>query len=163
MIYKKTSETSMDLPSMDQLLENSKKTYFWSILGSNWSKLALQIFFRKIGLLYIWGTIVTHLCTKNQKKLMNQSRENSKKPYFWSILGPNWAKVAPQFFSNKNQILLNLNCYSYAALYKKSEKTNEPISRKFQKTLFLVHFGPKLGQMGPKKFFIENQTLLHLR
>ena len=61
---------------MNQSRENSKKPYFWSILGPNWAKLGQKIFFSKIGLRHIRGTIVSHLCTKNQKKLMNQSREN---------------------------------------------------------------------------------------
>ena len=94
------------------ILKKSPKTFFFVHLGPNF-------FFRKTWLLYIWGTIVTHLCTKNQKKLMTKSRENSIKPYFWSILCPNWAKLAPIFFSK-----IGL-CYIRGTMV-----TRKPISRK---------------------------------
>ena len=38
--------------------------------------------FSKIGLGHIMGIAITHLCAKNQKKLMKESRENVKKPGF---------------------------------------------------------------------------------
>ena len=38
--------------------------------------------FSKIGLGHIMGIANTHLCAKNQKKLMKESRENVKKPSF---------------------------------------------------------------------------------
>ena len=39
-------------------------------------------FFLKIGLGHIMGIGNTHLCAKNQKKLMMKSRANAKKPVF---------------------------------------------------------------------------------
>ena len=43
--------------------------------------------FSEIGLGHILGIANTHLCAKNQTKLMMKSRENAKKPvfpaYFW--------------------------------------------------------------------------------
>ena len=39
-------------------------------------------FFSKIGLGHIMGIANTHLCAKNQKKLMMKSRENAKKSVF---------------------------------------------------------------------------------
>ena len=39
-------------------------------------------FFYKIGLGHVLGIANTHLCAKNQKKLMMKSRENAKKPVF---------------------------------------------------------------------------------
>ena len=56
--------------------ENPEKPYFWAILGPFYPKFAKNFFFLKIGLRHIWGFMVTHLCAKNQKKLMNQSWEN---------------------------------------------------------------------------------------
>ena len=44
-------------------------------------------FFSKIGLGHILGIIITHLCAKNQKKLMMKSRENAKKRFFRDISG----------------------------------------------------------------------------
>ena len=41
--------------------------------------------FSKIGLNHILGIIHTHLCAKNQKKLMMKSRENAKKTDFSGI------------------------------------------------------------------------------
>ena len=39
-------------------------------------------FFSKIGLGHITGIANTHLCAKNQKKLLKESRKNVKKPGF---------------------------------------------------------------------------------
>ena len=41
-------------------------------------------------------------------------------------------------------------------LCKKSEKTNEPIFRKVQKTLFLSRFGRARARMGGTRIFLEN-------
>ena len=38
--------------------------------------------FSKIGLGHIMGIANTHLCAKNQEKLMMKSRENAKEPLF---------------------------------------------------------------------------------
>ena len=38
--------------------------------------------FLKIGLDHILGIPDTHICAKNQKKIMMKSRENAKKPVF---------------------------------------------------------------------------------
>ena len=56
------------------------------------------------------ATKSTHLCAKNLKKLMMKSRENAKKPVF-----PAFSKIGYCLF---------------ASLCRKSEKSNEPISRK---------------------------------
>ena len=39
-------------------------------------------FFSKIGLGHVLSIANTHLCAKNQKKLMMKSRKNAKKPVF---------------------------------------------------------------------------------
>ena len=83
-------------------------------------------FSSKIGLGHVIGIANAHLCAKNQKKLMMKSRENAKKPVFRhisGIFGRKWifsGNRAPSHFGH---------CY-FAPLCQKSEKTNEPISRK---------------------------------
>ena len=44
-------------------------------------------FFSKIGLALVLSIVNTHLCAKNQKKLMIKSRENAKKPVFPAYFG----------------------------------------------------------------------------
>ena len=71
----------------------------------------------KIELGHIMGIANTHLCAKNQKKLMKESRENVKKPVF------------PAYFRYFRPEKNFGDCH-FASLCQKSEKTNEPISRK---------------------------------
>ena len=52
--------------------ENAKKTGF---SGTFPAFSAGKKFFPKIGLRHILGIAILHLCAKNQKKLMSQSRE----------------------------------------------------------------------------------------
>ena len=54
----------------------------------------IKKFFSKIGLGHIMGIANTHLCAKNQKKLMKESRENVKKNGFSGIF--------PVFSAGKN-------------------------------------------------------------
>ena len=56
----------------EQILQKVQKTLFLGIFGP---KLAQKIFFSKIGLRHILGITILHLCAKNQKKQMSQSRE----------------------------------------------------------------------------------------
>ena len=75
-----------------------------------------------------------HLCAKNQKKLMMKSRENVKKPVF-----PAYFRHFPpeKYVSRKSDstMLWAFLIPSYLC-EKKSEKTNDEISRKCQKTGF---------------------------
>ena len=51
-------------------------------------------FYSKIGLGHIMGIVNTHLCAKNQKRLMMKSRENAKKPVFPAYSGIfGWKKI----------------------------------------------------------------------
>ena len=74
-------------------------------------------FFSKI------GHFNTHLCAKNQEKLMMKSRENAKKPVFPAFL------VGKIFFP-ENRAPSHFGYCHFASLCHKSEKTNEPILRK---------------------------------
>ena len=58
-------------------------------------------FFSKIGLGHILGIINTHLCAKNQKKLMIKSRENAKKsgfPAYFRYFRPEKNFIMRKFF-----------------------------------------------------------------
>ena len=55
---------------MNQSLRNQEKPHFGPVFCPNWPQ---KIFFRKSG--HILGITILHLCAKNQKKLMSQSRE----------------------------------------------------------------------------------------
>ena len=83
-------------------------------------------FFSKIGLGHIMGIANTHLCAKNQKKLMKESRENVKKLGFRHISGIFDRK---KIFSGNQAPSYFGDCH-FASLCQKSAKTNEPISRK---------------------------------
>ena len=56
----------------DPVFHKVQKTRFLAVF---WPKFAQKNFFSKIGLRHIRGFIVMHLCAKNQKILMIQSRE----------------------------------------------------------------------------------------
>ena len=138
---------------MNQSWENSKKPNFWSILGPNLARLAPNFFFRKIGLHYTWGSIVTHLCTKNQKKLMKQSWENSKKPYFWSILGPNWAQLAPKNFFRKFRLHYTWGIIVTHLCPKIEKNLMSQSPENSEKPYFWSILGPNWAQLAPKYFF----------
>ena len=108
---------------MIQFRENPKWPYF---LGHFGPKFAQKDFFMKIDLYQILGYFVPHHCAKNQKNLMIQSRENPKWPYFWAIFGPN----LPKHFFYENWAPSHFRTLCSPSLCKKSEKSNDPISRK---------------------------------
>ena len=58
--------------SNEAILHKVQKTLFLGIFGP---KLAQKIFFSKVELRHILGITILHLCAKNQKKQMSQSRE----------------------------------------------------------------------------------------
>ena len=82
-------------------LHKVQKTLF---LGSFWPKFAQKKFFSKIGLRHILGIAILHLCAKNQKTLMSQSREklvtdertdDHRLIYRTSEVGPKSQEVCP--------------------------------------------------------------------
>ena len=56
----------------EAILHKVQKTLF---LGGFWPKFAQKISFPKIGLRYILGIAILHLCAKNHQKIMSQSRQ----------------------------------------------------------------------------------------
>ena len=56
----------------DPIFHNVQKARFLDVF---WPKFAPKFFFSKIGLRHFLGITILHLCAKNQKKLMSQSRE----------------------------------------------------------------------------------------
>ena len=95
-------------------LEKFKKYRF-----SGENRLFRRFLEKKNGLSHVMGIANTHLCAKNQKKLMMESRENAKKTVFPAYF---------RFFGNRAPSHFG-DCH-FASLYQKSEKTNEPIPRK---------------------------------
>ena len=84
-------------------------------------------FFSKIGLGHILSIVNTHLCAKNQKKLMIKSRENAKKPVFPAYF--RHFRPEKNFFLKIGlRHILGIAILHHCA--KKLEKTNEPIPRK---------------------------------
>ena len=57
---------------MNQSPRNPEKPHFGHVFCPNWPQ---KKFFSKIGLRHILGITILHLCAKNQKKQMSQSRE----------------------------------------------------------------------------------------
>ena len=56
----------------EAILHKVQKTLF---LGGFWPTFTQKKFLLKIGLRHFLGITILHLCAKNQKKLMSQSRE----------------------------------------------------------------------------------------
>ena len=73
------------------------------------------------------GIANTHLCAKNQKKLMMKSRENAEKTGFSGIF-PVFSAGKIFFPEIRLRHILGIAILHLCA--KKSAKTNEPISRK---------------------------------
>ena len=90
-LFQKSEKTN------EAILHKVQKTLF---LGSFWPKFAPKFFFSKIGLRHILGIAILHLCAKNQKKLMSQSREKQKKGK-WSK-GISRKNENPYFATKKN-------------------------------------------------------------
>ena len=84
-------------------------------------------FFSKIGLSNFLNIANTHLCAKNQKKLMMKSRENVQKPVFPAYF--RHFRPEMNFFLENRASSLFGHCH-FAPLCQNSEKTNEPIPRK---------------------------------
>ena len=115
--------------------------------------------------------MVMHLCAKNQKNWMNQSREKliTKCSHVKRTLCVCWVHKGISL-KVKNTILSRIRFFREKlfrpffrrpyplTLSKKSEKTNEAILQKAQKTLFLGHFGPKYAEWD---FFFENRAPSH--
>ena len=59
----------------DPIFHKVQNTRFLAVF---WPKFAQKNFFSKIGLRHILGIAILHLCAKNQKKLMSQSREKQE-------------------------------------------------------------------------------------
>ena len=76
--------------------------------------LAGKKIFSKIGLGHVLSIANTHLCAKNQKKLMMKSRENAQKLVF------------PAYFCHFRPES-HFGHYHFASLCQKSAKANEPI------------------------------------
>ena len=141
--------------------ENPKKPHFWAILGQNWSK---NIFFKNRAPSHLRVYGYPSLCKKSEKTNQPVSRKphnqrtkewiRGNSPCFYAFLGLNLTK---KFFF-KNWTAPYCRIYVSPSFCKKSEKTNDKISRKSQKTSFLGHFGPKLVQ----KIFFSKIGLRHI-
>ena len=83
-------------------------------------------FFSKIGLGHVLSIANTHLCAKNQKKLMMKSRKNAQKTSFPAYF--RYFRLKNRFFKNRARSHFR-NC-RFASVCQKSEKINESISRK---------------------------------
>ena len=109
----------------------------------------------KVGLGHVMGIANKHLCAKNQKKLMKESRENVKKTgfpaYFW------YFRPEKVFLKNRTPPCFG-HCY-YAFLNKQSVKTNEEILRKCQKNGFSGIF-PAFS--AGNEFFFSKIWLCHI-
>ena len=73
-----------------------------------------------------WALFIRIFVQKNQKKLMMKSRENAKKPVFPAY----FQHFLPENTFFKNRAPSHFGHCHFASLCQKSEKTNEPISRK---------------------------------
>ena len=86
--------------------------------------------------------VASYHCMKFQRKLMNQTWENRKKPYF-NPFGPKIFRI-----------------HSKLSLYTISRKTNEPTMRNWKKENL---FWPIWSKFGPTNFFSKNIASLVAR
>ena len=86
--------------------------------------------------------VASYHCMKFQRKLMNQTWENRKKPYF-NPFGPKIFRI-----------------HSKLSLYTISRKTNEPTMRNWKKKTCFDPFDPNSGQ---QIFFFKNMASLVAR
>ena len=122
----------------EAILHKVQKTLF---LGSFWPKFVKKYFFLKIGLRHILAIAILHLCAKNQKKLMSQSREKLE-------TDERTVERRKRIF-RKKLFRSHFRVPCSLSFCQKSEKTNEAILNKSKKPYFNAVFGPNL----PKKFF----------
>ena len=114
-----------------------------------------NFFFSKIGLRHILGIAILHHCAKNQKKLTSQPREKLVTGKCLKGISPNKPKTRnlrqkkifqEKFFRPYFRVPCTLS------FCQKSEKTNEAILHKVQKTLFLGSFWAKFAQKNTNFF-----------
>ena len=116
------------------------------------------------------------LYTKNissqfRRNLMKQNRYMLENVHFRSVqpncpahFFPFCPKTTQRDFFLKNRFLPLFTPYCPLTSCKKSEKTNDSIFFKVQKTSFLTQFGPILGPFGPKRvqgIFFSKKGLRH--
>ena len=109
--------------------------------------------FSKIGLGHVLGITITHLCAKNQKKLMMKCSRKCQKTGISGIFG--WKKIFSK--GRLSHILGIINTHLWA---KNQKKTNDEISRKCQKNRVFRHI---YGIFGRKSMFFKNQAHSHFR
>ena len=73
-----------------------QKTQFWAYLCPVWPKFGSAFFFCKFYHYYMLDIVASYHCMQQQRKLMNQTWENNKKPSF----GPDFGPFGPNLVSN---------------------------------------------------------------
>ena len=94
-------------------------------------------FFSKIGLGHVLNIMNTHLCAKNQKKLMIKSRENAKKPVFPAYF--RHFRPEKNFFEHRAPS--HFRYYYFASVCKISWKNIKYSSRNSRNTVFPAKIG----------------------
>ena len=114
---------------MSETWENDKKNL---VLGLN---LGPKIFFHEFYLYYMLDIVASYHCMQLQGKLMSQTWENGKKPSFRTDFDPFGPNLGPKIFFSWILPLLHVRHYCCKlSSYAISRTTNEPNSRKWQKT-----------------------------
>ena len=115
--------------------------------------------FYKVRLRHFLGIAILHLCAKNQQKIMSQPREKQKIRKWSKGISPKTKirnlRRKKIFQENFFRPYIRVRCTLSSC--QKSEKTNEAILYKAQKTYFQAVFGPNL----PKKNFLSKIGLRH--
>ena len=120
---------------MNQTRENGKKPSFrtnFGLFGPNFSPKNVFHGFYHYYMLYI---VASYHCMQLQGKLMSQTWENGKKPSFRTNFDPFGPNLGPKIFFSWILPLLHVRHYCCKlSSYAISRTTNEPNSRKWQKT-----------------------------
>ena len=116
---------------MKQTWENGKKTNFRPNFDLFSPNLGPKIFFGKFYPYYMLDFVASYHCMQFHGKLMIQTRENDKKPHLGPNFGPLGSNPGHQFSFFFNLALSVTRYHSRLLSCTISEKTNDPILRKF--------------------------------
>ena len=116
---------------MNQTWENGKKTYFGPGFSLLWPEVGSQFFF------FVGFTRCYTLCQlslhASSRKTNEPNRRKWQKTSFWAWVWPIWPqfRLPIFFFPKKNLALSVTRCHGQLSSSTTSEKTNNPILRKF--------------------------------
>ena len=110
-------------------------------------------FFHRFYLYFMLDIVASYHCLQFQRKVMNQTWENYKKPSFGTNFGPFGPNLGSKNFFSKILPLLRVRHCCKLSLYATSRKLMNQIWENGRKPGVRSNFGPFFPKFGPKTFF----------